>query len=165
MPEADLRDPPHRALEVLWQSFAVEPSHKRIQGLRQAGQTRTDRHLPPVFYRFSQLNLKETAPDGDRHGMGPVVGMQLLDDILDVEINCRLRNPQSIGNLLVAIALLNQSQHFEFPTCKVFFAEMLGEASRRFRCNLLLPGMDRADRVEQLSFRGALEKITRSSRP
>jgi hypothetical protein len=43
--------------------------------------------------RFSQLNLKETAPYGDRHGMGPVVGMQLLDDILDVEIDCRLRNP------------------------------------------------------------------------
>ena len=165
MPEADLRERHHRRLGVWRQSFTIEPSHTRIPGSRQIGQTRTDRYFPPVFYRFHSLNLKETAPHRDRDSVGPVVGMQLLDDILDVEINGRLCDTQLASNLFVAVAFLNQPKHLEFPGREIFFTNMFCEAGRRFARHLFSAGVDRADRIDQLAFRRALKEVTRGPCP
>jgi hypothetical protein len=53
--------------------------------------------------------------------------MQLFDDILDMKIDGRLRNPQTISNLLVAVTFLNQAKHVELPTGEIFFTKMLGK--------------------------------------
>ena len=54
--------------------------------------------------------------------MRPIVGAQFIHEILDVKIHGSLRDRELIGDLLVTIAIANESKHFQFPARKIFIA-------------------------------------------
>jgi hypothetical protein len=59
----------------------------------------------------SDLQQAPSDSDGDR--MGPIVGPQLVHEVLDVEVNSSLGNCQLIGNLLVAVAISDGPEHLQ----------------------------------------------------
>lgn len=69
--------------------------------------------------RRSGLDLKQTSSDRDGHRMRPIIGSQLVHQVLDMEVDGGFRNRQLIGDLLVAIPVTNESEHFQFPTRKI----------------------------------------------
>src|SRR5580700_4648833 len=96
--------------------------------------------------------------------MSPIIGLKFIHQVLDVEVNRGLRDRQLISNLLVAIAIANESKNFQLPRRKVVVTEMLGEASRHLRRNMPSPGVNRSDHAQQFIFRHALEYVSRRSR-
>ena len=62
--------------------------------------------------------------------MRSIVGLQLVDQILDVKIHCCFRDGQLIRNLLIAMTVANQPQDFQFSSGKVFIAQVLSQACR-----------------------------------
>jgi hypothetical protein len=67
-------------------------------------------------------DLKQASPDRDGYRMRPIVGPELIHEILDVEINGSLRDRQVIGNLFVAMAVSNESKNFQFSRRKIVVA-------------------------------------------
>ena len=62
------------------------------------------RWCPP---KVATSEVKQPAPQRNGHRVRSIVCTQLVDDVLDVEVDCGFRYRQSIGNLLVAIAVVN----------------------------------------------------------
>jgi hypothetical protein len=93
----------------------------------------------------------------------PIIGAQLANDILDVEIDSGFRNGQLVGNLLIAIAISNEPEYIEFPARKVVVAQMFGEAGRDLWWNMPFAGMDRANHVEQFVSRHAFKDVSRGA--
>ncbi len=89
--------------------------------------------------------------------MSPVVGPQLTHEVLNVETDGGLRDHQLIGNLLVAIAISNQPEHLEFPSRKIFLAQMLGEPGCHLRWNMPTASMDQTHYLQQFLLRHALK--------
>jgi len=67
-------------------------------------------------------DLKQASPDRDGYRMGPIVGPELIHEILDMEIDGSLRDGQLIGNLFVAMAVSNESKNFQFSRRKIVVA-------------------------------------------
>ena len=55
--------------------------------------------------------------------MGPVVGLQLVDNVLDMKIHRRLGDAELIGDLLVLVALADQLQHLELARRQILLAQ------------------------------------------
>ena len=64
------------------------------------------RRHPVVFCRAaSRLDFQQPAPKGDRDSVRAVVGAELVDQVLDVEVDRRFGNPEFAGDLLVSMAV------------------------------------------------------------
>src|SRR5437016_413760 len=96
--------------------------------------------------------------------MGPIIGLQFVHQVFNVEVNGGLGNRKLIGNLFVAIAIANEAEHLQLPGRKILFSEMFGEAGCHLRWNVSSSGVDRSDYIEQFILRHALEDVSRSSR-
>src|SRR5258708_14095898 len=75
----------------------------------------------------SNSDFQQTSANRDGDRVRPVIRSQLVDHVLDMEVDGRLRNPESIGNLLVAMAVADQPQHVHLTSGEVFLAKMLGQ--------------------------------------
>src|SRR3954447_9703893 len=71
-------------------------------------------------------DLQQATPERDGDRMGPIVGLQFIHQVLDMEVNRGLRNRQLIRNLLVAIAIANESKDLQLPGRKIVLTQMLG---------------------------------------
>jgi len=56
--------------------------------------------------------MEQATTQGNGHRMSPIIGLKLVNDILDVEVYGRLGNRELIGNLLVAISVADQFENF-----------------------------------------------------
>ena len=65
--------------------------------------------------------------------MRPIVGAELVHEILDVEVDGRFGNAKMIGDLLVAMTIADQPQHIQLAAGQVFVAEMLDQLGRDLR--------------------------------
>ena len=54
---------------------------------------------------------QQATPNGDGYGMRPIISSQLVHEILDMKINRGLGDCQLVGDLLIAEAVPNESQH------------------------------------------------------
>ena len=97
-------------------------------------------------------DLQQAAPERDGDCMSPIVGLKFVHQVLDMEINRALRNRKLIGNLLVAIAIANESKNLQFPRRKVVVTQVLGEASRHVGRNMPPAGVNRSDHGQQFIF-------------
>ena len=93
-------------------------------------------------------DLQQATPQRDGDCMRPIVGLKFIHQVLDVEVNCSLRDCQLIGDLLVAIAISNESKNLQFPRRKVTVTQMLGEASRHVGRNMTPASMNRSDHAQ-----------------
>src|SRR6266481_3679778 len=135
----------------------------------QFGALAEHRNLQPASCSFLQdlemrSDLQQAAPDRDCDCMGPIVCLKFIHQVLDVEVNRGLRNRQLIGNLLVAIAISNESKNLQLPGRKVVVTQMLGEASRHLGRNMPPASVNRSDHAQQFAFRHALKYVSRRSR-
>ena len=87
--------------------------------------------------------------------MSSVIGLKLVDDILDVEIDGSLRNRQSIGNLFIPIPVANQAQDFKLSRRQVLLPEMFSDNAGYVGRYMPLTGSHGADDFQQ-SFFGVL---------
>src|SRR5260370_22204623 len=95
--------------------------------------------------------------------MGSIVGLKFVYQVLDMEINRGLCNRKVIGNLLVAIAIANESKNLQLPLRKVVVTHVLGEASRHVGRNMPPASVNRSDHAQQFIFRHALKYVSRPS--
>src|ERR1700728_2422636 len=70
-------------------------------------------NLQPASCSFLQAlathsNVQQAATDGNRDRMRPVIGLKLVHEVFDVEVNRSFRNRQAIGDLLVAITVADE---------------------------------------------------------
>src|SRR5580704_16338961 len=85
----------------------------------------------PWFSTGNQLiasDLQQTAAHGNGDGVGAVVGAKLVDDIFDVEVDGGFRDGEERGDFLVAVAVANQAQHFDFAGSQVVVPHKLRQA-------------------------------------
>src|SRR6185369_4729006 len=85
--------------------------------------------------------------------------------MLDVIVDRGLGDRQLVGDLLVAEAVANESQHFHLACREILITHVFGKAHRDFRRNSSLAGMNRSDNVRQLVTRHALKNVRRSASP
>ena len=62
---------------------------------------------------YRKLKLDNAATDGNCHRFGPVVGLQLFHNVLDVTLNRFLANEEHCRNIDVAIAMCDLFNHFD----------------------------------------------------
>jgi hypothetical protein len=60
--------------------------------------------------------------------MGPVIRLEFVHEVSDVEINRGLSNIQLIRDLLIAVAVSNKPQNLEFSSGRLVVAEKFGQA-------------------------------------
>ena len=103
----------------------LSPSESRCEGdgaafrvARTLPVTRRSRYIgicsypPTVFCRpLLRSDLHQASPERDRNRMRPVVGLQFIYQVLDVEVNRVLRNGQLIGDLFVSMAIANEPEN------------------------------------------------------
>src|SRR5215472_6165696 len=105
----------------------------------------------------ANLDFYDPPLEADHGGLGPVVGAQLRKDVLDSPLYRFLGNRKLVGDLFVGIAGGNQPQHTDFSCREGIGGCMLGKFVGGFRGKSLSPGMDGADRVDQLLVKCILE--------
>ena len=71
-------------------------------------------------------HLQQATPNSNGNCVRPIIGPQLVHEVLDVEVNCSLRDCQLIGDLFVAKTVSNEPQHLQLTSRKILFAQMLG---------------------------------------
>src|SRR5258708_3234553 len=103
--------------------------------------------LHPAVFRM-RSHLKQAPPHRNGYGVRPIVGSQLVDEVLDVEVNRGLRNRELICNLLVAMAIANESKNLQFPRRKIVVPQVLGDASRHLGRNMPPARVNRPDHVQ-----------------
>jgi hypothetical protein len=62
----------------------------------------------------ASLHVQQTPSQSDRHRMGPIIRLELVDDIFDVETHGRFRYSEVSGNLFVAQAIADKSKNIQF---------------------------------------------------
>ena len=65
-----------------------------------------------------------------------------------MEVNSSLRNRQLIRNLLVTIAISNESKNLQFPRREVIVTQVLGETRRHIGRNKSAASVNRLDRAQ-----------------
>src|SRR5260370_20933599 len=103
--------------------------------------------LYPAVFRM-RSHLKQTSADRNRHCMRPIVGSQLVHEVLDVEVNRGLRNREMIFNLLFAMAISNESKNLQLPRRKIVVPQVLGDASRHLGRNMPPARVNRPDHAQ-----------------
>jgi hypothetical protein len=56
------------------------------------------------------FELQEATLKADGYGVGPIICLELFDDVPDMEIDCRFGNSQAWADLFVPIAISDQPQ-------------------------------------------------------
>src|SRR5215813_4619788 len=87
-----------------------------------------------LFERRS--NPKQTATNGNSDRVRSIIGPKFIDQVLYVEVYSGFCNCQLISNLLVAVTIANESEHFQFAGRKVLFAEVLSKSRRYLWWNM-----------------------------
>ena len=64
------------------------------------------------------LDLEQSSAQCNRNRMGPVISLQLVHDVLDVEVYSCFGNGKLIRNLLVAIPVANEAQDLKLSQRK-----------------------------------------------
>ena len=59
-----------------------------------------------------------------------------------MKIDCRLGNAKSIGNVLVAVTILNQLQYVDLARCEIFVIQMLCNPPSNLCRDILLSVMN-----------------------
>src|SRR5258706_10699913 len=109
-------------------------------------------------------HLEKPAPKRDGDGMSPIVGPELINQVLNVEVDCSLGDRELIGDLFVPIAISNEPKDFQLPGREIVVAQVLGEASRHLGRDMPASVVDGADDGQQFIFRHALENVSERSR-
>src|SRR5260370_11680055 len=102
-------------------------------------------------------DLQQATPHRNGYRMRPIVGSQLVHEVLDVEVNRGLRNRELICNLLVAMTIANEPKYLQLPRRKIVLPQVLGNASRYIGRNVPPTGMNPPDHAQQFIFRHALQ--------
>src|SRR6516164_9080037 len=82
-----------------------------------------------------------------------------------MKIDRRLGNRQLIRNLFIAIAVSNQPEDFELAIRKIFFPQMLSQASGYFWRHVPISSVNRSDHTQHFVLRHTLENITGGAGP
>src|SRR5260370_36962119 len=96
-------------------------------------------------------DLHETTPERNGDCMGPIIGLKFIHQVLDVEVDRGLANRQLIRDLLVAIAITNESKNLQFPRRQVVVTEGFGETGRHAGRNMSPPNVNRSDHAQYSS--------------
>src|ERR1700733_4427425 len=98
----------------------------------------------------SPLEFYNSALEAYRGGMGPIVGIQLGEDIFDAALYRFFGDGQQIGDLLVCISGCNQPKDLHFAGGQGIVCRMFGEFEGGLRRQALLAGMNRPNGIQQI---------------
>src|ERR1700761_732190 len=96
--------------------------------------------------------------------MGPVICLELVDDILDVEAHGCFRDSEIAGNLFVSQAIANEMKNIQFTGSQLFMTVVLRQSGRNVGRNTFAAAMHLTDDIEQLVFLDTLEHVRQSTR-
>jgi hypothetical protein len=65
--------------------------------------------------------LEETAPQRNGHRVRPIMGLELIHEILYVEIHGGFGNRKLVCDFLVTVAIANQAEYLYLSRRKLFF--------------------------------------------
>ena len=113
----------------------------------------------------ASLYFDNSALQSDGDGVGPVIGVQFGEDVLDVALHGFFGERQLRGDLLVRIPAGDQSQYVDFSRGQSVIGGVLGDFGGNFRGQTFLAGMDRANRFEQFLAQQPFQQETPARRP
>ena len=68
------------------------------------------------------FELQEATSKADGHGVGPVICLELFDDIPDMKIDRRFGDTQSIRDLFISVSISDQPQDRGPPRRKILLS-------------------------------------------
>src|SRR5262245_51087332 len=107
-----------------------------------------DRRIPRSWDRLAS-KLEDAAAQGDRDGMSPIVGVQLLQNAFHVSLDGLFRDRELAGHPLVRVAEGNRAQHLYLALGKRILAEMRGKVCGDLCRNAASACVNLPDRVHQ----------------
>ena len=75
-------------------------------------------------------------------------------------LDCCFSDRELVGDLLIGIAFANQTKHINFARTQLIVGSVVGEFRRNFGRYSLAPGMDGADRLQQLCADVSFQQVT-----
>jgi len=88
--------------------------------------------------------MQQSPPQRDSDGFRAVVGIELAENIIDVEFDCPLGNSKGYGNLVVALSHSQELQDFEFSLCQGRALEVIYQLSSESAGKISATIIDRA---------------------
>ncbi len=116
------------------------------------------------FVRGLSLQLNESAPRCNCHGLGSISRSQLLHDVLHVNLDCLFADKEKPRDIAIPISPGDVADHLDLPFRQRFVADMFCQMRSDLLGNALLAGTDLADRLYDLAGFHALQQVSLSSR-
>src|SRR5439155_21017333 len=99
------------------------------------------------------------------HRLSAITHVQAAEDDVDVPLDRTFRNAESIRNLLVAQSFQNKPQYFYFPAAELWSGWALLKGFAHLRRQVADAGVDRPNRLQQLTVGHSLQQISHRARP
>jgi hypothetical protein len=107
----------------------------------------------------SRFDVQQPAAQRDGDGVGAIVRAELVDQVLDVEVDRGLRNPQVIGDLFIAMPVAYQPQDVKFASGQRRLTQVLGQTGRDLDRYVLSAGVRQTNGGQDLIVGHALEQV------
>jgi hypothetical protein len=96
-----------------------------------------------VFYSSRQGSERnQAALNCNSYRVCSILGPELVDEILDMEIDGCFRNCQVIRDFFVAVSVANESKNLQFSTRKILVAQVLRDTGGNFVWNVAFAGVN-----------------------
>src|SRR6266566_391934 len=97
------------------------------------------------------LQLNDAAAHRNRHSLGPVVCVELFRDVFDVALHGLFGDAQQLADLAIAEPLGHPLEDGQLALAQRLVADMLGEARRDIRRDLLFAAVHPPDDAGELA--------------
>ena len=120
--------------------------------------------IPGLIRRKGDSDLEQTSAQRDRNGMGAIVRLQLIDDILDVKVDRRFGDGELIRDLFILVSFTNQFKNLELSGREIFLPHVLGDTAGDVGRNMLSTCRYRTDDAQDFIFGGAFQHVGSGAR-
>ncbi len=103
--------------------------------------------------------MQQPSPNCNNDGMGSVFGLELVDQIPDVEIDRGFCDRKVASDLLIAVTVPNQHQNIEFTRRKILRSKVLSEPDCNLRWDTPASVANGTNRLQQLALGRTLQDV------
>src|SRR5215469_17077186 len=116
-------------------------------------------------HELSRLDLKETPMKSDCYGMSSVVRIQFEKNVADVSFYSIFTDIQAVSDNFVGGALGDEFQHLDLSLGQGLLRSVLPKFRGYFGLHVTQPGIDRANRVQEIATQCRFQQIPRRASP
>src|SRR5688572_15163474 len=99
---------------------------------------------------FEVLQVNDAAADADRHGLGAILGAELVHDVPDMDLDGLFGDFEALTDVTVAVTLGHAPENLDFALTQGIAVEVPDQVLRHLGWQMLAPRMHLADHLHEL---------------